>query len=335
MTTAMRRPAKFAAVLTAAAVLAAGCGSGATTANAAATIDGRTISVDDIQSRVQKVMKDSKFAQTLQQQHKLDLLSRSILTREVSYELTAKAAQRENLKVEESAVSQRVQQRQQPQELPAEAIEANLEKATDEAFDTREVARNELLNEELAKSYLSRLKVTLTGAIIRGTEAKKQAQDLARQLADAPAKATEIVTPLQNDAAVDYDMSIIAGVLVAQNVGFELATTPVISAAPNNVVAFSLANHMVQAQGENLWFVALIKNRTTNGTLSDQEREAAGSVPDELLNKIGRRLVSQYIGEITVEIGPRYGVWDPIGNNVAPRAEEVSGYLYPARAAKP
>lgn len=332
----MRRPAKFAAVLTAAAVLVAGCGSGANKANAAAIIDGRTISVDDIQSRVEKVMKGNQFAQQLQQQHKLDLLSRSILTREVNYELTAVAAQRENLRVDEAALAQRVVERAQPQQQPdATAIEANLDKATDEAFDEREVARNELLSEELAKSYLGRLQITITGAIVRGTQAKKQAQDLAKQLAENPAKSTEIVTPLQNDAAVDFEMSLITGVLVAQSAGFELATTPIVSAQANTVVAFSLAPHMLQNQGENLWFVALIKNRNPNGTLPEREREAADSVPPELLNKIGRRLVSQYIGDIKFEIGPRYGVWDPIGNNVAPRAEEVSGYQYTARVAKP
>jgi hypothetical protein len=335
VTTAMRRPAKFAAVLTAAAVLVAGCGSGANKANAAAIIDGRTISVDDIQSRVEKVMRDNQFVQSLSQQRKLDLLSRSILTREVSYELTAVAAQRENLKVDEAAVAQRAAELAQPKQTDATAIEQNLETATDEAFDPREVAKNALLTEELAESYLSRLQITLTGGIIRGTEAKKQAQDVAKQLAANPAKATEIVTPLQNDAAVDFEMSLITGVLVAQNVGFELATTPVVSAQPNTVVAFSLAPHMVQNQGENLWFVALIKNRNPNGTLAEQERAAISSVPPELLNKIGRRLVSQYIGDIKFEIGPRYGVWDPIGNNVAPRAEEVSGYQYTARVAKP
>jgi hypothetical protein len=331
----MRRPAKIAAVLTAAAVLVAGCGSGADQANAAAIIDGRTISVNDIQSRVEKVMKDNQFVQSLSQQRKLDLLSRSILTREVSYELTAVAAQRENLRVDEEAVSKRAEELSQPPQSDPTAVERNLDIATDEAFDPREVARNELLTEELAKSYITRLQVTLTGAIIRGTNAEAQAQDIGKQLAANPGKATEIVTPLQQDAAVDFEMSLIGGVLVAQNVGFELATTPVISAQPNTVVAFSLAPHMVQDQGEILWFVALIKNRNLNGTLSEQEREAVGSVPPELLNKIGRRLVGQYTRDINFEIGPRYGIWDPIGNSVAPRASEVLGYQYQARVAKP
>ena len=334
MTTAMRRPAKFAAVLTAAAVLVAGCGSGASKANAAATIDGRTISVDDIQSRVEKVMQNNTFVQNLQQQRKLDLLSRSILTREVSYELTAVAAQRENLRVDETAVAQRAEELAKPKQSDPTAIEQNLSTATDQAFDPREVARNELLTEELAKSYLTRLQVTMTLGITTGPEAKKQAQDMAKQLADNPAKATEILAPLQTKAP-GFKMSIITGVLVAQEAGFELATSPVISAQPNTVVAFSLAPHMVQNQGENQWFIAYITDRSTNATLSEQERDTAGAVPPELLNKIGQRLVSQYISDIKFEIGPRYGVWDPIGNNVAPRAEEVSGYQYTARAAKP
>jgi hypothetical protein len=328
--------AKFVAVLAAAAALVAGCGSGQGQVNTAAMIDGRTISVDDLQSRVDKVLRDNKFAQQLQQQRKLDLLSRGILTREVSYELLTKAAERERLTIDENAVTERIAQRGAQEQPPAEALEANLVRATDAAFDPREVARNEMVAAELARNYLTRLSATFTGAELQGTDAKRDAQDLAKKLAADPGDAKNIVGQLERGIP-EYKLNLINGVLVAQQVGYELATSPMMSTQPGNVVAFSLAGHIVQdtGGGSNSWFVGLINQRSLNDTLSDQEQQAIESVPAELLTKMGQRLASQYIGEIKVEISPRYGVWDQVGNAVAPRAEEITGYQYPVRVAKP
>jgi hypothetical protein len=334
------------AVLAAAAVLVAGCGSGPSKVNAAAIIDGRTISVDDIQSRVDNLMRDNKFAQQLQQQHKLDLLSRSIVSREVIYELMGKAAAQEQLQVEPGALGQRVAQRGAPQDLPAEALEANLQQATDAAFDPTEVARNELLAEELAKKYLSRLSVTLDGALINAPDAKDQAVGLAKQFAKDPAKSTDIakkLVPSQDPNAPQPDpnaprglagekLSLISALLISSQAGFQLATSALYSAKVNDVVAFSLANLMVQQDGSgaNAWFVGVIKTRDTNATLSDDEKTQVASVPQSFLLQIGNRLADQYSGGLQVEISPRYGVWDPVGNSVAPRPEEVTGYVYPA-----
>ncbi|MET0136735.1 MAG: SurA N-terminal domain-containing protein [Kibdelosporangium sp.] len=332
---AIGRPAKFVAVLTAAAALVAGCGSGPGQVNTAAIIDGRTISVDDVQSRVEKVLRDNKFVQQLQQQRKLDLLSRSILTREVSYELLAKAAEREQLAVDEDQVNKLVAERGGQGQPPAEAMEANLLQATDAAFDPREVARNEVIAAELASNYLSRLGVTFTGAVLTGTDAKRDAQDMGKKLAADPADAQKIVGEVEQGIP-SFKMNLVNGVLIAQQVGFELATSPLMSTLQNNVVVFSLAPHMVQdTGGANSWFVALVNQRNLNDSLTDQEKQAVESVPPALLTKMGQRLASQYIGEIKLEISPRYGVWDQVGNAVAPRAEEVAGYVYPARAAKP
>lgn len=348
-TAAMRRPAKFAAVLTAAAVMAAGCGSGISQPNAAAIIDGRTISVDDIQSEVEKVVKGSAFAQQLQQQHKLDLLSRSILSREVRYELLGKAAQRETLAVDDDELNQRITELgQQPQVSPT-ALEANLKFATDSAFDTREVARNELLAEALGRKYIEKLTVTFDGALIRGGDAKRQAQDLARKLADNPGNAAGLLQELsaageatgEAQAVPNETLSQVESLAVGQNV-FELASSALYTAPQNTVVAFSLADQLVGddpeagAQIANTWFVALIKQRGQNAPApTDQLRAVLDSARPDLYLKIGNRLASQYLGEVKLDISPRYGIWDPIGNKVSPRAEELAGYQYAARAAKP
>jgi len=347
----MRRPAKFAAgkfaaVLTAAAVMAAGCGDGTSRANAAAIIDGRTISVDDVQSRVEKVVKDNPFAQQLQQQHKLDMLSRSILSREVRYELLGKAAGRENLAVQDDELNQRVAQVSQPPRLEAQDIEGNLKFATDSAFDAREVARNELLAEALGQKYLEKLSVTFDGALIGGGEAKRQAQDLARKLADNPGNAGALLQELgqgdgtgqaQAQGIPNETLSMVTGLLIASQSGFELASSALYTAPQNTVVAFSLASQVTEQGGgaANTWFVALIKQRNQNASLSEQERAGLAGISPAFYLKIGNRLASQYLGEVKLDISPRYGVWDPIGNTIAPRPEEVAGYQYPARATKP
>jgi hypothetical protein len=338
--TAIRRPARFAAVLAAASVLAAGCGSGPSKVNAAAIIDGRTISVDDIQSRVDKVMRDSKFAQTLQQQHKLDLLSRSIVSREVIYELTDKAAEVERLTVDESTLAQRIAQRPGPQDIPGEAIEANLEQATDAAFDTRDVVRHELLSEALARKVLTTTSVAMDSAIIGSSDAKRDAQRVAQQIANDPAKSKDVITQAGEEVAQPLpfaDLSLAAAVGIATQQGVDLASSPIFGTPAGNAVAFALAPYALDPQVNvgTQWLVAFIKQRNDKATLTDQDKAAIQNVPSELLLRIGKRLAGQYMGDVQVEISPRYGVWDSVGNAVAPRAEEVTGYQYAARPAKP
>jgi hypothetical protein len=342
VTTAIGRPAKFGAVLAVAAVLVAGCGSGPSKVNAAAIIDGRTISVNDIQSRVDKVMKDSKFAQTLQQQHKLDLLSRSIVSREVSYKLTAKAAERENLHVDEAALADRIAQRGAArQELPAEAVEANLEQATDAAFDTREVASNELLAEALARKVFKTMSVSMVGGILVSPEAKADAQKLGKQIAATPNKAADIIGKAGQEVAQPLqftEFTMAQAIQIATQQAVDLASSPLFGTKGNTVVAFPLAPYALdpqQAQVGNQWILALVQKNNLNAVVPPELQASLASVPDALLLRIGRRLAGQYIGDIQVEISPRYGVWDPVGNAVAPRAEETVGYQYAATIAKP
>jgi hypothetical protein len=337
----IRRPAKFVAVLSAAVVLVAGCGSGPSKTNAAAIIDGRTISVDDVQSRVEKVLRDSKFAQTLQQQHKLDLLSRSIVSREVSYELTAKAAEREQLTVDESALTERIAQRgSAQQELPGEAVEANLERAADSAFDSRDVARNELLAEALARKVLRTLTVAVDGGIVTSIDAKRDSQRLAKQIADSPTKAKDIIGKAGQDVVQPLqftDLSLAQAVQIATRQGVDLGSSPLFGTTANTVVAFPLAPYVLDPQANigNQWILALVKKNSQNAVVPPELQQALASVPQELLLRIGKRLAGQHIGDINIEISPRYGVWDPVGNMVAPRTEESVGYQYAALAAKP
>src|SRR4051812_8151272 len=96
----MRRPGALVAVAASSLLLAA-CGGGPSQVGAAAIVDGQAISLDGVQSKLDALIKTDKFTQQLQQQRKLDLVSRAIVSREVLYKLVDKAAQAEGLRVDE------------------------------------------------------------------------------------------------------------------------------------------------------------------------------------------------------------------------------------------
>ncbi len=340
------RPRALLAVL-AASLLLAGCGSGPGRMNTAVITGGETVSVDEIQSRVDKVLASSDFARTLAQQHKLDLLSREILTREVLYQATEKAAQREGLRVDEKELAGMVAQREAAkaalaQQIGQDGIEAQLGLAADAAFDTTQVVRNEVLQGELGAKYLQRLAVTFEGALIDSGDTRTVAKKLAAQLAAEPANAQQVIAASGQDGARPLNnetLSLVSGLLVSRNQEFELSSSALFSSAPGTVVAFPLSSQSMGQAAEGgastAWVVGLITNRNENAALTEKEAQIVPEIPEGLLSKIGRRLVSRVVPELNVQVSPRYGVWDPIGNKVAPRAEETVGYLYPARAAQP
>jgi hypothetical protein len=100
------RPRVLFAVLASCLVLA-GCGSGPSQVGAAVIVGDHAVSVDDVQGKLDKLLQDNALAKTLAQQHKLDLLSRSIVSREVLNRATDEAAKADGLVVDEKLVAQR------------------------------------------------------------------------------------------------------------------------------------------------------------------------------------------------------------------------------------
>jgi hypothetical protein len=338
------RPRALFAVLTSC-LLLAGCGSGPSQVGAAVILGDRVVSVDDVQAKLDKLVQDNTFAKSLAQQHKLDLLSRSIVSREVLDRATAAAAQADGLRVDETAVAKRVQdlraqQQGTQQPLATDAPEAGIQQATDAAFDLGELAHAQQIQAQLAAKYLPLLEVTFDGALLTAGDAKAKSQQLAARLAADPAHSADVVGTVSNTggkAIPGLKLSLLGGLLLADQNGFELASSALFGARPNTAVAFPLS---LQSTGQDAsvntaWFVGLVKTVDLNAKLTPQQAQMIQQIPDQVLIKVGERLVAGTVDQLNVKINPRYGVWDVVANGLAPRAEELAGYRYPPRAVQP
>jgi hypothetical protein len=338
------RPRALFAVLTGC-LLLAGCGSGPSQAGAAVIFGDRVISIDDVQAKLDKLVQDNAFAKSLAQQHKLDLLARSIVSREVLDQAATAAAQANGLKIDEAAVAKRVealraQQQGAPQPAATDAPEAGITQATDAAFDLGELARTQEIEAQLAAKDLPSLEVTFDGAQLTSGDAKAKSQQLAARLAADPTHSADVVgtvSETDGQAIPGFKLSLLDGLLLAQQSDMEMASSPLFSVRPNTVVAFPLS---LQSTGQSTsvstdWFVGLVKTADSNAKPTAQEAQEIPQIPDQLLLKVGERLVAGAMDQLNVKINPRYGVWDVVANGLAPRAEEQAGYYYPPRAAQP
>jgi hypothetical protein len=329
--------------LFAAVFLLAGCGTGPSKVNSAVITNGKSVSVNDIQGKLDRTLATNGFAKQLAQQHKLDLLSREIVTREVLYQATDRAAQREGLRVNDqdlvAQVAQRNAQQANPQSMATDDINGQLTQAADAAFDTDEVVRAEMLQTQLGARYLQRLSITFDGALVDGGDTKTKAQQLASQLAADPAKSGQLINSVGQDggrALPNQPLSLVSGLLVSEE--FELSSSSLFSVKPGTVVAFPVSSQsggsVSQSGGSTAWLVALVTQRNENAPLSDKEAQVLPQIPDTLVGKIGQRLAGKYVDDLGLQLSPRYGVWDPVGNAVAPRTQEAVGYLYPPHTAQ-
>ena len=101
MSTVLKR---FSLVGVAVALLATGCGTGPAKAGSAAIVGGQAINLETVQGRTITVLKKEPAAQQMQDQGKLDQVSRLVLADEITHKIADHAAQRENITVDETKV---------------------------------------------------------------------------------------------------------------------------------------------------------------------------------------------------------------------------------------
>jgi hypothetical protein len=337
------RPRVLFAVLASCLVLA-GCGSGPSQVGAAVIVGDQAVSVDDVQGKLDKLLQDNALAKTLAQQHKLDLLSRSIVSREVLNRATDEAAKTDGLVVDEKQVAQRAgvlrAQLNAPQPAPSDGSNAGgISQATDAAFDINEVARYQQIQGELAAKYLQSLQIVVDGAFVTSADAKAKAEDLAKKLAADPAKSGELVNGLGQDGqpVANTPISLSEGLLIGSQSGYELASSALFGVTPNTVVAFPLSLQATSAEvkSSTAWFVGLVKSSDMTAKVPADQLQQLAQVPEDYLIKVGQRLVGTSVDKLNIHINPRYGVWDVVANGLSPRVEELAGYSSPALAAKP
>src|SRR5436190_11329797 len=99
MSAIRRRPAALIAGLAVLGSVLTACGSGSTQANSAVIIGKRVISVDEVQQRLDTALSKEQVAKDLAKNHKLDLVSRGIVSTLVLHELIVEQVRRDGLSV--------------------------------------------------------------------------------------------------------------------------------------------------------------------------------------------------------------------------------------------
>lgn len=328
MLTAIRRPAVS---FTALALLLTGCGAVSNQPNAAIIFDDRTVSVDEVQQRLDQALRTEPATQELAKNHKLDLVSRGIVNQLVRHELLAKAAEREGITVAESDVAELVGRAEQADHADhAEPAEDPVQRSVDAAFDRSETARDRLLAQGLGRKYLETLRVTFDGAVLDTADAKDKAIEVAGQVAARPDQALALFERATGDrqrVINAFKLTSVGGyAIAAQN---QVLLTPLYGVQPNTVVAFPLSG---SEQGASAgWVVALVRNRELNATPNEEDKASVSQVPPQWLELVGRQLTADLIDDLGVRISPRYGLWDDIAVGVAPSEGEKVGLVLRAQ----
>lgn len=329
MTTAKLRPSVRKTVLTAVlTALVAGltaCGSGPSQANSAVLVDGTSISVNEVQSLLDKVVREQPAAKPLAQQRKLDLVAREAVSQLVQHELLKKAARDEGITVDPDDVAAAVAQNPFAEKLPTDGSvppDALAQQLVYRARDLRETITDQVLLAQLANKYFGKLQVTIdyTTVVADDPAAKpesmrEQAEKKARQFAADPDGVAELIAA---DKEAGGDAQEGAEFPAVQSSA--LAASAMFGSREGSVVAFE------PSAEQALWVVALIRDRDTDATVDSSQ--APQVTPAELVG-VGERLLQPYAEKSDIRVSPRYGVWDMAAMGVAPSEAETAGLVLP------
>jgi hypothetical protein len=321
VTSVLRRVvAPFAAVTALVATLSA-CGTGPSQVNSAVIIGDHVISVDQVQSLVNKVTKEPA-ALSLAQQHKLDLVAREAVAQLIVHDLLADAAREEGVKVDQDKLAELRSQNPLAQKLstkgdiPTEQLVPELVYRA-RGFDA--YANDTLLLDALARKHLGRDSATYNLVTISDED---KARDIAEQVAANPSESAAIMRAAAKDsgaeAAIDQDTG--------------PTGNGVFLAAPKNTV-FVLPASQGEQGGGGYQIVHLLSSKTAATTSPDLD---LSQVPADQLPQIGRFVLRPYAIDSSIKISPRYGVWNDATLTVVPKAEaDVSGFVVLPKSSKP
>lgn len=305
MRTVQRRFTLIGAAVTAVALLVAGCGNGPAHVGSAAIVGDTVLPLEQVQQRLEIVLKKEPEAQKLHDQRKLDQVARQLVTLGVQHELIELAARREGVTVSEEAVTESVEQ--------AGGADVASQNTVYDAATFRERAKDQLLLVELARKYADRMEVTFDYFFAKDNA---EAIEKAKQVAKDPAKMAEFV----DDAPQGAEGQALSrkGQRVRSADSPQAAQSPLFGVPAGSVVAFAPDPSSAQ------WIVAYVTDRKTDVRTSGET--STGQLTPQLLEQIGLRLVQSLAGDPEIRINPRYGMWDGTAIALAPSEGELSGY---------
>ncbi|MFI5608723.1 hypothetical protein [Amycolatopsis sp. NPDC051903] len=317
------------------ALLLAGCGAGPSQVTTAAVIDGQVTTIDQVQNLIDKTVREQPYAQQLAAQHKLDLVGREIVRQEVLHAVVQKAAQKEGLTADPATISAALAQGDplagpMPEDL-AQDQPAAVTQLVQRARDHREALTDAYLEQQLTAKYLPKLAVSVDYTEIGAatTDAETPAPDAAAARAEAFQKVHAYAA---DPSAIQADLAKGA----QGNIGEPLtalsapatATTPLFGVPANTAFTFQLNPTTDPAS----WIVGIVRQRSDDKPVpTDQARQPT----PQQISDIGVRMLQPYVGDVDYKINPRYGVWDPVGMDLAANANSLQGVVLPVRGPSP
>ncbi|RJQ88445.1 hypothetical protein D5S19_06800 [Amycolatopsis panacis] len=329
----MRRPRALVAVV-AGAFLLTGCGAGPSQVGTAALVDGKLTTIDQVQGLLNRAVREQPFARELAAQHKLDLVGREIVRQAVLHEVLAKAARKEGVTADADAIDAVAQKDPLGGELPAAAAQDEAAGVTQLVWrlrDHREALTDQYLEQKLAVKYLPSLTVNFDYTSVGAPSSDGQAPSVDAKTArgEAIAKAEKYA---KNPGAITAELQGGAQGNVGQQVPALSspadAATVLFGVPANTAIAFQPN----PAAAPTWWVTAVVRQRATGKQVAtDQVQQPTAAQ----LGAIGIRLLQPYVQEVDTKINPRYGVWDPVGMNLAPNSAELAGVVLPVQGAAP
>jgi len=298
---------RFSLVGVAVALLATGCGTGPAKAGSAAIVGDQTVSLETVQGRTVTVLKKETAAQQMQDQGKLDQVSRLVLADEITHQIAAAAAQRENITVDETKVYDAVQEKGGPEEASKQSEQ--------DATTIYRRQRDALVLGELARRNLSTLEV-----VIDFFQAKdpKEARDKAAEVTADPSKMARFIQEAPRTTSGQQASATNQRVRVTETPS--LVHTMLWGVRPGTVVAFPADEQQAS------WMVAVVKERNKVSPRPGEE-DLLERIDPELLGAFGLRVAQYVAADLNIEVNPRYGVWDPTAATVVAASGEKAGFV--------
>ncbi len=329
----MGRRRALGAVL-AGAFLLAGCGAGPSQVGAAAIIDGQVTSIDQVQALLDRAVQEQPYARQLASRHQLDLVGREIVRQVLLHDVVTKAAQKEGIAVDEATVGEALQQDPLATPVPESVTQDQSAAVTQLVWrlrDHREAITDQYLQQRIALKYLPTLTVNFDYTSIGAPTSESQAPSIDPKVArsQAIAKAEQYA---KDPGALQRDVQSGAQGNVGQQAPAlsspQDAATVLFGVPAGNVIAFQPN----PASAPTWWVTAVVKQRSTASRVAtDQVQQPTAAQ----LGAIGVRMLQSYMGDVSFKINPRYGVWDPVGMDLAPTANEVQGVVVPVHSGAP
>jgi hypothetical protein len=288
------------------------CGTGPSQVNSAVIIDDHVISVDEVQSLVDKVAKEPA-GRSLAQQHKLDLVAREAVTQLVTHRLVTEAARDEDLKVDQDQLSALREQNPLAQELPTDgSVPADqlVPLLVNRARGFDAFANDNLLLIELADKYLGRANAKYN---VAGVKTFDEAKTLAEKVAARPDDGASL---MRSASAQDMPPQ-----LNSETGPGQLALQLMV---PDNSVL--LINQPATDQSAGGFFVVQVLSTEVSSSPSPEADPS--QVDTSQLPQFGKYLLRQRLIEQDIRLSPRYGEWNTAEMKVLPKSEaEVAGLL--------